>query len=553
MFNKKTKIILFILLFILTILLRYPIIPHELGTDSFVNHMVINFISDSGGPVWIKHPLELFGFGETLNMEIFISAISQIIGLDIEKSILYYSLIISILGITGFFILVYSVTKDFLIAYLSSLLFSIAPEFIRLTVWTASSRSFLIAFLPIFLYFLFRSINTKDMYRNILFTLILLILLMGAHDLIFFVFFMVFALILSVIFTTKIKINISINEKQLNFIYIFILLISTFLSAILLRLGPYESNPNLWSKYTEGFLSGEDIKTVFINMVINYIDKIGFLLIIVFIGIIFLFKKTKLSLFDKFCLTTILIMSPLFGVGVYVPVILMCPLLYIISHGIIELNNYLSTKYINRIKIPNNLIFTFLFVCAVTFSIFMNFNWAVWNAEPIDDIAYSKETSNFMKEYGNGTYIPNERSLAYRWTAYSDVLFKPYNKPVKNNVQYTPYLDFDTSLIKGGKPLDMIKYKRIEPINNQTNSTGQRNSTGEEISGEFWYAVTKVWDRKVNEQKSYFDKNNVKYTIETRIVQYSNEVINKFSLFKDVHSNKQKIYDAGVEEMWYVW
>ena len=128
-FTTRNKFLFLILLSVLAILIRFPVIPHELGTDSFVNHMIINFISEEGGPVWVSHPLVLFGFGDTLNMEILISGISQLTGLDVERSILYYSFIIGLMGIFGFFILIYFVTKDFLIAYISSLLFTIGPEF----------------------------------------------------------------------------------------------------------------------------------------------------------------------------------------------------------------------------------------------------------------------------------------------------------------------------------------------------------------------------------------------------------------------------------------
>lgn len=545
--NKRNKILLFILLFVLTILIRYPVLPHELGTDSFVNHMTINLISEEGGPVWVPHFLMLLGFGDRFNMEILISGISQLTGLDVETTILYYSFIIALMGIIGFFILIYFVTRDFSIAYISSLLFSIEPEFIRQTIWTATTRSLMIALIPFCLYFIFRGINIKDYLKNCTFIIIFLILLMGTHNLVFLFFIMIFAIFLTIVIS-RFKVAISINDKQLNFIYLFVLSVLAFLSAMLFKLGPYESKPNLWIKFTEGSLfSGQDAMTIFLNMSINYMNKIGFLLFIAFFGIIYLFKKNKTTIFDKFCLILILMMSPLLGVGIYTPLILMLPLLYLISLGLLEINKYLNINlYMARLKIPKNAIISLLIIFSVIFALFMNFHWEAWGTESTDSIEYSKITSEFIREYGNGTYIPNQRSLAYRWTAYSGVLFKPYNKPEKNIDQYVPFLKFDMDAIEGGKPFSMVQYKRISE-----NINGLKNSD-DDISGDFWYAVTTIWDNNTDSMRSYFDKNQVKYSIKTKIDPYSNEYIDKMAFFVDINSNKGKIFDTRIEEVWYI-
>lgn len=546
MIYKRNRMLLFILLFILSVILRYPVVTHELGIDSFVNHMTINFILDKAGPDWIMHPLQFLGFGEMLNMQMTISGISQVAGLDVEKSILYYSFIIGAIGIMGFYILIYLVTNDFIVAYICSLLFSISPEYIRLTTWTATTRSFLFSLLPIFLYFTFRSISEKD-FKSILFAIVFLFILMGSHNIITFVFFMIFAIISSVLIS-KFKISITVNNKQLNYVYLFLLVFSSFLSFILFKLGPYASNPNLWSKYSNSLLFiGEDARTLFFNMAINYTNKIGFLLVIALVGIIYLFKKNELTIFDKFCLTFILMMSPLLGVGTYVPIILMLPLLYLISNGLLELNNN-SNNNLNIINVGKNTILILLIVCAVGFSIFISNYWKSLEVDPVDSIQYSKETSEFLKTYGNGTYIPNHRSFAYRWTAYSGVTHKPYNIPKTNNDRYVPYLVFDKKSIKTGKVMQMVRYKKIS-TSTKGNSVRDMEET---IPGEFWYAVNSIWAAKVYESKSYFDSNRVKYTVETNIDAYSNTAINKMSFFVDVHSNKGKIYDTGVEEMWYI-
>lgn len=545
--NKHNKILLFILLFVLTILIRYPIIPHELGTDNFVNHMTINFISEEGGPVWVPHFLMLFGFGDMFNTEILISGISQLTGLDVERSIFYYSLIIGLIGIIGFYILIYLVTKDFSIAYISSLLFTISPEFIRETIWTITTRSLLMVLIPFCLYFIFRSINNKDDLKNYPFIIIFLIFLMGTHNLVFLVFIMIFAIFLTIVIS-RFKVVISINDKQLNMLYLFILSILTSLSAILFRVGPYDSRQNLWIKFTEGSLfSGQDAMTIFLNMSINYMNKIGFPLFIAFFGIIYLFKKNKSTIFDKFCLILILMMSPLLGVGIYTPLILMLPLLYLISLGLMEINKYLNFNlYMNRFKIPKNVIISFIIIFSVIFSIGMNFHWEMWKTESVDSIQYSKKTSDFIKEYGNGTYIPNERSFAYRWTAYSGVLFKPYKKPEKNMDQYVPFFKFDMDAIESGKPLSMVQYKRISE-----NINGSKNSE-DDISGDFWYEVTEIWNNNTNSMRSYFEKNQVKYSIKTKIIPYSNEYIDTMPFFVDINSNKGKIFDTRIEEVWYI-
>jgi len=307
--------------------------------------------------------------------------------------------------------------------------------------------------------------------------------------------------------------------------------------------GPYESNLNFWSKYSTGlFFKGEDAMTLFFNMAINYTNKIGFLLFFAIIGIIYLFNKNKLTIFDKFCLIFILMLSPLLGVGTYVPLILMLPLIYIIATGLMELNKSLIKVDRPKYLLIKNNMFTILIICGIIFSIFINFHWELWGTKNIDDIQYSKETSNFIKEYGNGTYIPNQRSFAYRWTAYSEVSYKPSSYYGKNNNNYIPFINFDMSLIKSGKPLNMVQYKRIS----------NNIDPNQIITGDLWYGVTYIWSEKINKQKSNFESQNIKYTIQTNIDEYANSYVNNMVFFKDVRSNGKKIFDVGVEEMWHI-
>ena len=112
---------------ILNTIIRVPLVPHELGRDSFFIHQISDSITDYGEVKWVLHPVQFFGFGTAPPaLPILISGLSQCSGISSELSILLLSFISGIFCAIISYIFVYYVTKDDYISFLGALLFSLS-------------------------------------------------------------------------------------------------------------------------------------------------------------------------------------------------------------------------------------------------------------------------------------------------------------------------------------------------------------------------------------------------------------------------------------------
>jgi hypothetical protein len=100
--SKRLKFTLFILLILLTLILRYPTTPHEIGWDSFTIHILANSISTFGYANWWVHPLSIIGAfpnSEVSAVPFILSGISQSTNIDMESVILLYCLFLGFFSI----------------------------------------------------------------------------------------------------------------------------------------------------------------------------------------------------------------------------------------------------------------------------------------------------------------------------------------------------------------------------------------------------------------------------------------------------------------------
>ena len=101
-FSKRLRYSLLGSLIFTGIALRYPLVPHEIGWDSFFIHGLINTLNHYGNTVWWIHPFSTFGltpFSYASAGPVFLSGFSQASGLSIEISILLFGMICGIIGI----------------------------------------------------------------------------------------------------------------------------------------------------------------------------------------------------------------------------------------------------------------------------------------------------------------------------------------------------------------------------------------------------------------------------------------------------------------------
>lgn len=181
-FNRRIRYLMFALLIILNIILRYPCTPHELGDDSFYIHSLGGSISLHGHAQWVLHPLSLLGlypFSYPSGVPFIISEISQCTGLNMELIILVVATIFGLLSLFTSYLMAGAIWDDDRFKFLVAFGYSLSPLLLKFTIWTMSTRGLFIVLLPLFIWSLFKghdSINISKLRYYVLSILLLIVL-----------------------------------------------------------------------------------------------------------------------------------------------------------------------------------------------------------------------------------------------------------------------------------------------------------------------------------------------------------------------------------------
>jgi len=543
-FTRRNKILLLVLLVILNTVIRIPLVPHELGLDSFYIHQISDSITDYGEVKWVLHPVQFFGFGTTPPaLPILISGLSQCLGISSEVSILLLSFISGLLGAIVAYIFMYYVTKDEYISYLGALLFSLSPEFLRITIWTATTRSLFIALLPLFLYLLFRSTGTKRRMSYIILLFSIYALLMATHHmgvLLLFYFCPLFILSFFKLFKRVKFIELISNTKISAFLWIFLFLL-LFLPVVL-KMGFLKDYTFLWSGYQSGrFFEGGEYHVIPLNLMIDYLGKMGILLPFAMIGVIGLLSKTggRRTMFESYVLIFLLLVAPILGVSVYTPMFLLIILAFLISIGLTRFMDINIVRKQLKVLLPLSL------VVMLCFSMFMLANWGGWTGKNIFEkhIEETKNTASFIGNYGNGTFTSNERAYIYKHSVYSGVPSAPgyvYNYRFTDKDNLKARLNLDVKSVFEGKGQNIII---IEHENEDNENLRLRDP---------WYEFGYVWASDPDGNRELLDRYNIKYCVETNFELYLSQWAKKTKLFKKMHESRPKIYDNKMEEVYFI-
>ncbi len=540
-FTRENKILLLVLLIILNVVIRIPLVPHELGADSFYIHQYADSITNYGEILWIGHPVQFFGFGTAPpGFQMLLSGLSQCSGITSELSILLLSLLSGLSGAIMAYIFIYYVTKDDYISFLGAFLFSLSAEFLRLTIWTATTRSLFIALVPLFLYLMFKSVNTKRLsYIILLFTIYAL--LMATHHMGVLLLFYLCPLFILLVFKIleKLKFTELINARIVTLLWIPLFLL-LFLPVVL-KLGFFKDHAFLWNNYLSGrFFEGTGLHVVPLNLIADYAGKMGFLLPFVIIGVIgLLFKTGKRTLFECYVLIFLLLVAPILAVGIYAPMVVSIIFAFLIAKGLIKFIDINIIRKKVKIVLP-----TFL-VVMLCFSMFMLANWGSWTGEKIEEkyTAQTKNTAIFIKNHGgNGTFTSDDRTYIYRFSVYSGVLNAPsnlYKYCFMEREKVKPKLNLDIMSIFKGHGENIILFEK---------------EGNESLTIDPWHEYGHVWACDPDGDRKLLDKYNITYCVETNFGQfmYSDYYVKKTNLFEKMYESRPKIYDNKIEDIYFI-
>lgn len=538
-FSKKHTFILPALLVILNLVIRIPLVHHELGQDSFYIHQIADSITEYGAVKWVHHPIQFFGISTSPPaLPIMISGYAQCLGICSELSILLLSIIAGLLCAIVGFVFIHHVTNDYYVSYLGALIFSLSPEVLRHTIWTATTRSFYLALLPLFLYLLFRSTGTKNRMPFIIFMFIISALLLATHRMgvLIFLYLCALFILFCITFLNKVGILKLFGAKITALVWItsFLLL---FLSLVL-KLSFFNNYPFLWNTYLSGrFFEGEGLYVVPVNLMIDYLGKMGILLPFAILGIITLLQTERRTFFESYALIAILVAAPIMGVGVYAPMVLLIIISFLVAIGVKRISNVFLIRKKIRFFLPAAIVLT------LCFSMFMLVNWGTWTGEHIFERhnEQAQNTAFFINYYTNGTFTSNEPAYIYKYSVYSGVPGAPgyvYNYRFSYDVKLKAKLNLNLTDVIQGKGTNII---RLEQEGNE--SLELRDP---------WYEFGYVWATDPDGDRDLLDKYGIKYCVETNFDLPLSQFAKDKKLFEKMHESRPKIYDNELEEIYFI-
>ena len=174
----RVKILLFALLVLLVLILHYPMSFNEVGWDSFLYHILANSLSEFGYAKWWIHSLSVFGmypYSVGGALPFLLSGWSQTIGFSTDKIIFWFSLLIGILAIFTSYLFASTVFNDDIYKFIVAFGFSTSQSVLFYTTWTAGTRALFIIMLPLILYAVMKSLDSR---KHFILTTVLFITLM---------------------------------------------------------------------------------------------------------------------------------------------------------------------------------------------------------------------------------------------------------------------------------------------------------------------------------------------------------------------------------------
>jgi len=422
----KTDYILLTLLVILALIFRYPYVPHEVGTDGFVHHILANTISDNGYAKWVLNPLSLFGLyplSYPSGAYFVLSAISQCMNLDMTLTILISGLFLGMLGVFTSFLFGYEIKKSFLFAFLVAFAFSTSPYFINWTRWQMSGRILFVTLLPVVLCLILRFHTSGGAKKSRIGILIgiLLIAMAALHRMFFLLLLVIFAYFLTLTITTLNKRFGFIQhiENRVSRSTVFFFLVILFLGAFLVQFSNIYIYEGIWRDYQTGiFFTGTSPIILALNAGTNYIGSIGILTFIGIFGLLLLLWKRNKTFNELFVIISVLLLTPLLALGLYISLFIIIFVSVLIAIGLEYLvkknpsKENTQIKSLKRVNKNRSVLLMSLILISVLFSGYMIIHRTNLTTGVLDYTSWvpdsTYDAAMFLKTYGgNGSFYSN--------------------------------------------------------------------------------------------------------------------------------------------------
>ncbi len=300
------------------LLLRYPLgSQHEYGADTSYIHSLAQSLSVNGYALWILHPLSYFGLyalsypsaGPFLS-----SAFNQVSGVPLEGTFFVQSLVFGTLGPLGMIVFGRSLSSDNRFALALALMMSLAPFYIKDTMWVGSTRGFVIALTPFALFLSVRFLRRVD-YKVLVLLLVVCLVMSLFHRMgVLSILLVIAALFVVPFHRLTMKLRFYLYRYEAGFRVMSLgLALCGFLGVFFLQFRfPGIAGVDVRQAYRSGtFFTGDSFGVLLANMATGFVGKVGILVPLIAVGIpLYIWKRPKESP-DKFVLLCLLIFLPM--------------------------------------------------------------------------------------------------------------------------------------------------------------------------------------------------------------------------------------------------
>jgi hypothetical protein len=510
-FLNHSKNLILVLLVFLNILIRIPSTPHETGADGFTTHIIANSISEFGYLKNLIHPLSIFGFypysyGSAVHF--ILSGISQSSGTEMELAIWLFSVVIGILSIFTAYLMAGIIWDNDFFKFLVALIYSTAPGVLIFTTWEASTRGLFIVLLPLFIYLLLKTYESR---KYIMLIFIFFILLAVTHKLVFitlpFIFCLVFVSIIS-----KLKF-IKIENRVLNMSYI--------LSFLLFFTMPF---------FTRFLIKGERYAQLW-DVLFNNLRYTGLPLLFTIGGFVYLSTKHNKDIKEWYFLVSLVLLAPFFWEVTYSQYITI--VFASVLFGIALMNLY---KYNKQLKYASYFIILILLL-SVSFSDFFQ-HWRPNTVGRPSNIKWYLDEES----YASALWIKDDLTKNNRLIS---------NDPLESRrifaISEVPSLMVegeDVMLIYGFINLTSINVTQNSPLTTDFYKFGPYVlDSGNEPEVGWYFDYIQSWDVDSYVGKSTISNFDLDYVVQ-------NKNINENNFTRSLYMKKDAIYDNNNIKIW---
>lgn len=305
-------IVIIVIGFLVTILMRIPRISGPYGLDGFTLFWEAQKLLEGHYLDWYINPFTIVGafpFSSYPIGSLFIMAFFILIFNQMETTIFVFSIILSVLTFISSYYLGTKLFKTHTYQLIFALIYTNAPTLLFFSYYTSSARLPLLTIVPLFLV-LILELNKKFKLREFIFIIIILFLMFFLHRMSLIYLFFLFALFLGMIIPEKFKNKMKFDTSRVKTNIIAIVIIALIMYVIGLIIIPLG---NLGAKNPLLFSTND----IYINIIIgDFTDALfnwGILPFFLPLGILELVNKTPFmeSYFKKQCNYLFVIFLPL--------------------------------------------------------------------------------------------------------------------------------------------------------------------------------------------------------------------------------------------------